>query len=91
MPRQRKRLQDIPDRDRRPYRVGELVVAAGTHPYHEEHRLKGLVGIVMFVKRPPKGWDDYIRDWGNLQYADVLIGGELWSMGPEDLRHAEPA
>lgn len=92
MPRQRKQATGVPDVDRRPYRVGDLVVAAGRHPYHEQHRQMGTAGIVVRVHRCPKDkpqfWDDYIRSWGDLRYADVLIGGVMWSMGPEDLRHA---
>ena len=86
--------ETLPVVDRRPYQVGDLVVAAGTHPYHDEHRRMGTVGTVVEVHRIPsqdkkdKTWADYIRMWGDLKYADVLIGGEMWSMGPEDIRHA---
>ena len=84
--------ETLSDVDRRPYQVGDLVVAAGTHPHHEQHRLMGTVGTVVEVHRvsgKDKTWDDYIRVWGDLKYAEVLIGGEMWSMGPGDMRLAE--
>lgn len=84
--------ETLSDVDRRPYQVGDLVVAAGTHPYHEQHRLMGTVGTVVEVHRvsgKDKTWADYIRVWGDLKYAEVLIGGEMWSMGPGDMRLAE--
>lgn len=87
--------------DRRRYEPGQLVLATGTHPYWEEFRRTGAVGIVESAEHyGPEYLDvtprslarsrrEQLRKWGPLAYAWVLFGGRRVSMGPDDLKHID--
>jgi len=71
------------------FRAGDLVVAAGTNPYFDKFRQAGTVGVITEVKRGGRRPLAYTEKWGDLDYAWVLIGGEMWSMGPEDIKRLD--
>ena len=73
------------------FNVGDLVMATSDNPYLDKFRRAGKVGVITEVIRClPAATRDYLEKWGDIDFAWVLIGGEMWSMGPNDMCRLDP-
>jgi len=68
-------------------RVGDLVRVVGPcpgAPWEElyEDRSVGIVESLVPVKNATR---EYLRRWGKIAYAWVIIRGERWSLSPDSL------